>query len=359
VLGDIDVSLAVHEVSEEQNSNLNGIRESCHRVLEDSRKELSRYVSLESKGGSLNERTKRIWKRVKWEPDNIRDLRGRITANIVALNSFTGANIRDTVFKLEARQVRQENREILDWLTPLDPSAQQTDFISQRQSGTGQWLLESNEYINWKATKGEVLFCHGIPGAGKTICSSIVVENLQNTLIEADVATCYFYFNFKRQGEQTLENVLLSLLKQLCQAATSVPDAVQVLYDRCQPKSSRPSREEVVKTVHAIVGLFSRVLIVVDALDECQTSNGCQRELILHLIELQQTTNANIMATSRPVPHIVERFKGFSSVEVRANEGDIHRYIESNLQNLPGFVSKDKNLQDEVKEGITKAVDGM
>ncbi|ETS85826.1 hypothetical protein PFICI_03851 [Pestalotiopsis fici W106-1] len=360
VLGDVDVSLAAHDVSEDQNNNLKEIRESCRGVLEDSRKELSKYLSLDSKGGSLHERTKRVWKRVKWEPDDIRDLRHRITANIVALNSFTGSNIRDTVFKLEDRQIRQENREILEWLTPLDTAAQQADFISQRQEGTGQWLLDSNEYIKWKATKGEILFCHGIPGAGKTILSSIVVENLQDTFgIQTDVAICYFYFNFKSQGEQKFENVLLSLLKQLSQASATVPDDVQALFNQCKSNRSRPSREGIIRTLSSVAGSFSRVLIVVDALDECESSNGCQRELISHLIELQRNTGVNILATSRPVPHIVERFKEFTSAEVRASEGDIHRYVESNLMNLPRFVSRDKELQDEIKKGITKAVDGM
>ncbi|KAF7541629.1 hypothetical protein G7054_g471 [Neopestalotiopsis clavispora] len=337
VLGDVDVSLAAHDVSEEQNNNLNEIRESCRGVLEDSRKELIKYYSLESEGGSLHQRTKRIWRRVKWEPDDVRDLRGRITANIVALNSFTGANIRDTVFELKERQARQEIEATLERCT-------------------GQWLLDSPEYTKWKATKGKILFCHGIPGAGKTVLSSIVVENLLHDLgIEADVAICYFYFNFKRQGEQTIEDVLLSILKQLCYASSSVPNGIQALVNRRQ----RPSREEIMKTIHSVAGSFSRVHIVVDALDECKTSDGCQRELISHLIELQRTTGANILATSRPVPHVVERFRRFGSVEIRASEGDIRKYIESNLENLPRFVSRDKSLQDEIKEGITRAVDGM
>ena len=35
---------------------------------------------------------------------------------------------------------------ILDWLTPIDYGPQQSDFMSRRQEGTGQWLLNSNEF---------------------------------------------------------------------------------------------------------------------------------------------------------------------------------------------------------------------
>jgi hypothetical protein len=37
----------------------------------------------------------------------------------------------------------QQRQIILDWLTPMDYAAQQQDFISRRQAGTGQWLLDS------------------------------------------------------------------------------------------------------------------------------------------------------------------------------------------------------------------------
>lgn len=360
MLGDVDVSLATHDVSSDQNNNLDEIRRSCRSVLENSRKELRKYYSLESKGGSLHKRTERVWKRIKWEPDGVRDLRDQITANIVALNSFTGANIRDTVFKLEERQIRQELLETLEWLTPLDPTAQQADFIRRQQPGTGQWLLDSPKYTEWKATKGGILFCHGIPGAGKTVLSSIVVENLQDVFcIDADIAVCYWYFNFKSQDEQSLENVLLSLLKQISYASTTVPKKVQALFNQCMSKRRRPSVEEIMKTLCSTAGLFSRVLIVVDALDECQTFNGHQSQLISHLIELQRTTGANILATSRPVPHIVQRFNAFASLEVLASTDDINRYVERNVEHLPRFVSKDKTLQDEIKGEISKAVDGM
>jgi hypothetical protein len=48
---------------------------------------------------------------------------------------------------------RQENQEqqyerqtILQWLTPVDYAAQQSDFIGRRQEGTGQWLLDSAQF---------------------------------------------------------------------------------------------------------------------------------------------------------------------------------------------------------------------
>lgn len=359
VLNDIDVSLNVHDLSEAQAKSLHDIRESCQHVLEDTQKTLNKYSSLASKSADFRERAKRVWKRVKWEPDEVRDLRSRISSNVTVLNSFTAAHTRDTVFKLELRQDHQEQQEILEWLTPVDTGAQQSDFIRRRQPGSGQWLVESREYGKWKATKGEILFCHGMPGAGKTILSSIVVNNLQESDTNKDVAVCYFYCNFQRQDEQRLENIVLGFLKQLAQITTPMPTCLKDLFYRCKAKGGRPSLEESINTLYSVARTFSRIFVVVDALDECQTTEGCQRQLISQLIELKTLIGANILATSRPVPHILGRFKEFVLLEVLASPGDIRKYVVGNMQDLPGFVSRNPNLINEITDKIVAATNGM
>ena len=103
-------------------------------------------------------------------------------------------------------QQRQDNRErheehqvIADWLTPIDNAPQQNDFISRRQEGTGGWLLHSEEFQRWIDQKDQTLFCPGIPGAGKTMITSIVVDNLY-TRFENDgsIGIAYIYCNFRR-----------------------------------------------------------------------------------------------------------------------------------------------------------------
>ena len=42
-----------------------------------------------------------------------------------------------------------------------------------RAEGVGEWVLKSNEFQAWRQdgndeSVGRVIFCHGVPGAGKT-----------------------------------------------------------------------------------------------------------------------------------------------------------------------------------------------
>ena len=49
-------------------------------------------------------------------------------------------------YTAEARQIYDE---MLQWLSPMDYSPQQADFLRQIQEGTGQWFLESRQFQEW------------------------------------------------------------------------------------------------------------------------------------------------------------------------------------------------------------------
>jgi hypothetical protein len=57
-------------------------------------------------------------------------------------------------------QLDQELR-ILDWLSPLNFKISQSEFSKKRAKGTGQWLLESQEFKTWRDDVSELLWCRG------------------------------------------------------------------------------------------------------------------------------------------------------------------------------------------------------
>jgi hypothetical protein len=50
---------------------------------------------------------------------------------------------------------------IAAWLSDLDFKGTQKDIFANRTQGTGQWLLESQEFKDWFAGKSDVLWCPG------------------------------------------------------------------------------------------------------------------------------------------------------------------------------------------------------
>lgn len=262
--------------------------------------------------------------------------------------------------RYDRRERHEEDQAILDWLTPINYGLQQHDFISRRQAGTGQWLLDSVEFQAWLAADKPTLFCPGIPGAGKTILASIIVENLRTRFqTDSSIGIAYIYCNFKRSHEQKLEDLLLSLLKQLAQGRQLIPDTVRSLYDQHKYQDTRPSIDEISKALHSVVSSFSKVFIIMDALDECQVTDRCRPKLISEIFNLQARFGANLFATSRFIPEITDQFTSGAWLEIRASDNDIKRYLDGHMARLPKCVSRSPDLQEKIKDVIVKTVDGM
>lgn len=250
------------------------------------------------------------------------------------------------------------DHEILDWLTPRDYSYLQRRYLARQQPGTGQWFLNSPEYQTWLNAGGQVLFCPGIPGAGKTIMTATVVEDLLDKFqSDSSIGIAYLYCDFRRQDEQKAEDLLISLLKQLSQEPHPPRESVRALYERHSSKRTRPSLGEISNVLHSMAATYSRVFIIIDALDECFHSS--QTNLLLEAFSLQAKCGANIFATSRPLPVITKMFKKSISIEIRASDDDVRRYIDSHLWYLSASATSNLELREEIKTEIVRAVDGM
>jgi Cdc6-like AAA superfamily ATPase len=275
--------------------------------------------------------------------------------------SYVSSAMEEGIDRLNQRQDDKDRRDIANWLTLVDYDPQQSDYISRRQEGTGQWLLNSDEFQEWLNSSRRTLFCPGIPGAGKTVITSIVVDHLLTKFRNiANVGTVYLYCNYQRQHEQNLEDLLLSLLKQLAQKHPSVPVDVKNLYEFHKPKRTRPSFDEILKVLRSITGSYSRVFIIIDALDECHVSNKGFNRILSELFNLQVHAQVNLFTTSRFVPEITSQFEGCIWKEIRAKDDDVLRYINERISLLPqSRKSKHQDLQTAIRSEVLKAADGM
>jgi hypothetical protein len=261
------------------------------------------------------------------------------------------------VAAIQQDQGRQRHRLIMDWLSLADFPAQQSDFIARRQADTGLWFLNSPEFTRWVHGLSETLFCPGIPGAGKTMMSAITVDYLQNKIQTADVGVAYLYCNYKGQADQTASSLLAAILKQLVQDQTSIAEPLSKLYDHHEVRRTRPSLKETHNVLQSVLAGYSRVYVVIDALDECDSDH--RLELLSKLRSLQSKADLRLMATSRFLPVITEEFNGVPQLEVQADDADVKRFVNGQIKRLPRCVQRDDTLQIMIQDKITEAVGGM
>lgn len=348
-------------LTSEEKAKLRDIAEGCCNLLDDLDRILDKYRELSSHPEGVGKRVKRVWKRLKWEPEDVSELRSRISSNITLLNAFNGRLTRDGVVKLVQYQDDQGHQAIIDWLSPVDYTSQKSDIICRRQAGTGQWLLDSGEFQAWLNASKLTLFCPGIPGAVKTMITSIVVDHLWNEFHnDTDIGIAYLYCNYRQQQEQNAKDLLSSLLRQFTRERISVPAEVKVLYERHRTKGTRPSFDEIAKVLLSLVRLYSRVFIIIDALDECPTSNETRNRLLSEVFILQTQAQVNLFATSRFIPEITSHFEGCISKEICAKDDDILRYVNERMpQLLRSQISKYPDLQNAIGREVVKAADEM
>lgn len=275
-------------------------------------------------------------------------------------------------------KILSEDANILDWLTMEDYHLNQfQDFRDQGQDGTGQWLLDSDSFRAWKkgtmedGTPAEpTLFCKGMPGAGKTMISTIVIQHLVDSEANATkpkVGLAFFYFNYKRHQTVKAMEVFRILLKQLASQCTpGLPQELKELHDTCQSGQIKvlPTFRQLIKVFRATLRYFSRTFIVLDALDECPVTDGVRNKIISTLQDLQRDeVDGRIaysgFATAREIPEIEEGFRGCAKLQIYARDEDVRLYIEERIPHLPSFVLDDAALREEIVTTIVAAVSGM
>jgi NACHT domain len=259
----------------------------------------------------------------------------------------------------ERRHQDEETQKVLSWLSPLNFFAQQSDIIERRQDGTGLWLLESEEFKKWFYGTRQTLFCPGIPGAGKTMLASIVIQQLSSNMRDRNIGLAYVFCNYRSQLEQTPVNIFASFLRQLIPEGASAPGDLKSMYQSHIRKGTRPALDEVSKLLLSQMESYSQIFLVVDALDECPDGNGIRELMLAKLRLLQASKGVNIMVTSRPIPKIMEAFEYDPQLEIRASEADVRSYLDGQMSRLSRCVIKNTTLKEDIKGEIVKAVDGM
>jgi Cdc6-like AAA superfamily ATPase len=255
------------------------------------------------------------------------------------------------------------------WLSPPDPSTNYNKALQQRQEGTGRWLLQMSLFRKWQTQKHSFLWLHGIPGCGKTILSSTIIEHLVDT--HPDQVLLYFYFDFTDAGKQTLDNVIRSLISQLYHKRKDTQKLLDSLFSTCDDGRRQPTCESLCKVFLQMINQAQEIYIVLDALDECRTRKGPLLEGLLawirSLSDLEQR-NVHLLVTSRPehdielvLRKLAQSDKDIVPIQSDLIEDDIRSYVHTRVKTSDGLKRwrSRTDVLDEIQRVLIEKAKGM
>ncbi|MCJ1263723.1 hypothetical protein MMC22_003593 [Lobaria immixta] len=268
----------------------------------------------------------------------------------------------------------EHQEKILIWTSSLD---YRSNFHAARKHtvgvpGTGRWFIDGVDFRRWRTTAtsegssdGRAILLQGIPGAGKTVLSSTIVDEIMQTCSPADdLYVAYYFFDFNDPAKQTVEGLLRCLIFQLAVSTDVVPKALEHVYarhhkDRGSP--TQPTIKEWIFLLEELLEFRQGFHIIIDALDEC-LEEGLLHDTIESL--LGSSKNSIRWLFTRRVSEEValnlnEMGINIIRIETAAVDHDIARYLHATLENEPKLRSFSKKAKSLISSEIETKSRGM
>jgi len=263
---------------------------------------------------------------------------------------------------LQERETKRARTEILEWLRSTDPSTNHKTARGKHQKLTGEWILASTEFCKWKQEAGGFLWLHGIPGSGKTVLCSTVIEHIKCECEgDANLEYAYFYFDFNSAMKQEVTGLLRSILAQLAYRKQVLPEEIWELYQQCGQGRQQPNAALLLSALLSLLKSSSRTYLIIDALDECSELDDLLK--LISLIRNDCPNQVNLLATSRREQEIVlnlgELAGSIIDIQCTMNDNDIELYIHAILKEDPTLKGWESSLKEKIHKILTEKAHGM
>ncbi|KAH7386811.1 hypothetical protein DE146DRAFT_759229 [Phaeosphaeria sp. MPI-PUGE-AT-0046c] len=255
---------------------------------------------------------------------------------------------------------------IRKWLSAPDPSTNYQKALKLRQADTGLWLTESDAYTGWKRVATTPLWLYGIPGCGKTILSSTILQDLLlHCQDDPGKVTAYFFFDFNDAQKQNPELMVRSLLCQLSQQCIKIPASLDALFSSYESGQRQPSTDALMDALRLMIQDIPKTYIVLDALDEC-----AQRDDLMQILETMvgwKVPNLHLLVTSRRERDIESSLGDLVGgqnqirLESAVVDKDIQRYVQQRLSDDKRLRKweKDASMMELIETTLMKGAKGM
>ena len=212
----------------------------------------------------------------------------------------------------------------------------------------GSWFWKDNTFVCRHLTFTDV---H--PNARSSQVISHLALYLDDHYNGAGIA--YFYCDFTQNEFQCAKNVIGSLVAQLC-SQMPYPGEVLVAYkDSLAPGKRRAPSWDILRRTLSWCSRDRKVLLLLDALDEC----GKREDILRFLCRLrEENENISVFVTSREEADIEEAFRSCPRLRLENHRADVDKDIQSYIDQRLAIDASLKKLPLAVKADIKLSLIG-
>ncbi|RSL61015.1 hypothetical protein CEP54_006493 [Fusarium duplospermum] len=187
----------------------------------------------------------------------------------------------------------------------------------QHIEGTSEWFTSHPRFHLWRHSEScSLLWVTGEPGCGKSVLSRYLADEVLRNL-----SLCYFFFSADVEGQNTAEDALCCILRQLLeQRPQLLSDHIfQLLEDDGDRIRGSIRRLWRILISAASKNTASQIVCILDGLDECQEQS---RRLLVETLngffaEAHTTPRLKVLITSRTLSHSERRlYKPTSTIHL-------------------------------------------
>ena len=281
-----------------------------------------------------------------------------LTNDNLRLSAAIHAELQGVVSGVEGLRISQDKdrrKNALSQLTTIDFEANHADIASRRAKLTGGWFLQSAQFTSWWGRESSsILWCPGIPGSGKTTLSSLVIDNLRGEIAKNPSIGLAGIYHSYRNTQSTL-NLMGSIICQLLEPLN------------VEPPSAPLTLEKARAVMPEILASYSKVMLVIDALDECEDRVTLMKELqrlMQSIFHGASKTLIHLFVTGRhSVSSDVERIlKPAFQFEIRSKDDDVRMFLQQILHEhgqLSQWITESPEFGSSIIDAILRRLSGM
>ncbi|KAH6909763.1 hypothetical protein BKA70DRAFT_1425484 [Coprinopsis sp. MPI-PUGE-AT-0042] len=232
--------------------------------------------------------------------------------------------------------------------------------LGRATPGTGAWVRQMEAWHIWLDPEGylKIMWGYGIPGAGKTILASIVIDALEAHARDSPspISVNYIYFRYSDHSRATVRGFLEILVKQTVERhahCLSLFDEVYAVHIR---EKTQPSEAELLGLLQRFTENVVATFYVLDALDEAL--KAIQVDVVKKLASL----NVKIFITSRPMQTVEVHFPSAHRFPIVAQDHDLDLHIIEQISRSPDLqeiLAHEPALQTHLVASVKEKCHGM